>query len=51
MAAEGHPKQQAPIVEMYMATPGYFETLGIPRIAGRDFANESAHRPKGRRHQ
>jgi predicted permease len=46
MAAEGHPKQQAPIVEMYMATPGYFETLGIPRIAGRDFANESPTGPK-----
>lgn len=46
MSAEGHPKQQAPIVEMYMATPGYFETLGIPRIAGRDFANESPTAPK-----
>ncbi|HMD19425.1 MAG TPA: ABC transporter permease [Alloacidobacterium sp.] len=46
MSAEGHPKQQAPIVEMYMATPGYFETLGIPRIAGRDFANESSTAPK-----
>jgi predicted permease len=46
MAAEGHPKQQAPIVEMYMATSGYFETLGIPRIAGRDFANESPTGPK-----
>ncbi len=46
MAAEGHPKQQAPIVEMYMATPGYFETLGIPRISGRDFANESPTGPK-----
>ena len=41
MAAEGNPKQQAPTVEMYMASPGYFEALGIPRIAGRDFANES----------
>ena len=46
MAAEGHPKQSAPIVEMYMATPGYFETLGIPRIAGRDFANESPTAPE-----
>jgi len=46
MVAEGNPKQQAPIVEMYMATPGYFETLGIPRIAGRDFANESPTGPK-----
>src|SRR5580698_5048309 len=46
MSAEGNPKQQAPIVEMYMATSGYFETLGIPRIAGRDFANESPTGPK-----
>jgi predicted permease len=29
------------ITELYMATPGYFETLGIPRLAGRDFANEN----------
>jgi predicted permease len=40
MVAEGHPKSSAPIVEMYMAGPGYFETLGIPRIAGRGFSNE-----------
>jgi predicted permease len=46
MAVEGRPKQQAPVVEMYMATPGYFETLGIPRIAGRDFANESPAAPR-----
>jgi predicted permease len=30
-----------PIVDLYMATPGYFATLGIPRVAGRDFAQES----------
>lgn len=46
MAAEGHPKQAAPSVEMFMASPGYFETLGIPRLAGRDFGNESATGPK-----
>ena len=46
MSVEGNPKRQAPIVEMYMGTGGYFETLGIPRIAGRDFANESPTGPK-----
>ena len=35
-----------PIVDEFMASPGYFETLGIPRIAGRDFAHESAAAPK-----
>jgi predicted permease len=34
------------IVELYMATPGYFETMGIPRLAGRDFANENPTGPK-----
>lgn len=35
-----------PIVDEYMATPGYFETMGIPRLAGRDFSNEPANGPK-----
>ena len=46
MTAERRPKQAAPIVEMYMAAPGYFETLGIPLIAGRDFAHESPGSPR-----
>jgi predicted permease len=35
-----------PSVDLYMVTPGYFETMGIPRILGRDFAHESATAPK-----
>jgi predicted permease len=35
-----------PSVDLYMVTPGYFETMGIPRILGRDFANESASAPR-----
>jgi predicted permease len=34
------------IVELYMASPGYFQTMGIPQIAGRDFANEAANAPR-----
>ncbi len=32
--------------DLYMVTPGYFEALGIPRIAGRDFGGESLNGPK-----
>ena len=43
---EGHPQPSSPVfAELYMATPGYFETMGIPRLAGRDFANESPTGP------
>jgi len=45
--AEGQPKSTPDAsVELYMATSGYFETLGIPRLSGRDFANESPTGPK-----
>jgi predicted permease len=45
--AEGQPTSgPEPIVELYMATPGYFETMGVPRLAGRDFANEAPDAPK-----
>jgi predicted permease len=47
-SAQGQPQPSGPdlSVDLYMATPGYFETLGIARIAGRDFGNESAAAPK-----
>ena len=32
--------------DVYMASPGYFETLGIPLVAGRDFGGETAAGPK-----
>jgi predicted permease len=35
-----------PGVDMYMVSPGYFKTLGIPRVAGRDFGGETAAGPK-----
>jgi predicted permease len=34
------------IVELYMASPGYFSTMGIEQLAGRDFADEPANGPK-----
>jgi predicted permease len=43
----GQPNSQTPpTVDMYMATQGYFETLGIPRLMGRDFAHETANGQK-----
>ena len=40
------PLDPAPSVELYMATPGYLDTMGIHLIAGRDFRNESAVSPR-----
>jgi predicted permease len=46
--AEGRPAPPGEFkpVDLFMASPGYFKTLGIPLIAGRDFSNESATGPK-----
>jgi predicted permease len=35
-----------PVVELYMVTAGYFETMGISRVAGRDIGNEDPAAPK-----
>ncbi|MCU1221995.1 MAG: permease [Edaphobacter sp.] len=45
---EGQSKSTAadPGVDLYMVTPGYFETMGIARIAGRDLGNEGPTAPK-----
>jgi predicted permease len=47
--AEARPQSNNPnaLVDLYMVSPGYFETMGIPRIAGRDFADENVHGSKG----
>jgi predicted permease len=34
------------VVDLALVTPGYFQTMGIDRIAGRDFASENANSPK-----
>jgi predicted permease len=34
------------MADLYMATPGYFDALGTPRIAGRDFGGESPNAPR-----
>jgi predicted permease len=45
--APGRPKPQAAnVVEMYMASPEYFETLGIPLLAGRGIGDENPAAPK-----
>jgi predicted permease len=42
----GHENTDAPSTDLYMASPGLLETIGIPRIAGNDFSNEKAAEPK-----
>jgi predicted permease len=40
-----HPQSstnQSAVVDLYMVTPGYFETMGIARVAGREFSDEHA---------
>ena len=45
---EGHAGKDATFTyaDLYMTTPGYFETLGTPLLAGRDFRNASPDGPR-----
>ena len=43
--AEGRTADEV-ITEMYMASPGYFETLDIALVAGHGFGRETAAEPK-----
>ena len=44
----GHSEKDQAITfaDLYMVTPGYFETLGTPLIAGRDLGGELANGPR-----
>ncbi len=42
-SAKGDPNATA---DLYMVTPGYFNALGTPRLAGRDIGNEDASGPR-----
>ena len=44
--AEGDRASTDTTADLFMVTSGYFEALGIPRIAGRDFGSETASGPK-----
>jgi len=34
------------LADLYMVTPGYFDTMGTPRLAGTDFSHEAADGPR-----
>ena len=39
-------KSDYELADLYMATPGYFQMMGIPLLLGRDFAGDSASGPR-----
>jgi predicted permease len=40
------PTTASKVVDLYMVTPGFFRTMGIAQLSGRDFGNETANAPK-----
>ena len=48
VTAEGHPVpslKEAPIIFHTVVTPGYFQTIGLPVLEGRDFTEQDAREP------
>jgi predicted permease len=43
VADQSKPARPDTIVDLYMISPGYFQTMGIARLAGREFAHENAN--------
>jgi predicted permease len=48
MHPDGSPNsgESGPTADLYMATPGYLEAMGIPLLAGRDFGGETSKGPR-----
>jgi putative ABC transport system permease protein len=46
---EGHevPRSEAPSADIKISTPGYFRTMGMPVISGRDFSERDEHTAPG----
>ena len=48
LTAEGHPAlslKDAPIIQHTVVTPGYFQTIGLPILEGRDFTDQDSKEP------
>ncbi len=43
---QANPDPSVTFAELYMVSPGYFATLGIPQLSGHDFGDETAAGPR-----